>query len=184
MVQGHRKNMPLLWLMTDERVSDDALLAAAARLPKGKGGIVLRHYRTGAKDRRALFDALTRIARGRRLTLLLGGSVRLAAGWRADGVHGRDNRHSCRPMIRSGPVHDMREVVAARGVRLDLCFVSPLFPTRSHPGAPVLGRARFVALARQLDMPVIALGGVRRQHRCMLKAIGADGWAAIDGLTG
>ena len=101
MVQGHRKKLPLLWLMTDERVGDEALLAAAARLPKGKGGIVLRHYRTAAADRRALFDALAQIARRRRLTLLLGGSVRQAAGWRADGAHGRDNRHMIRPMILS-----------------------------------------------------------------------------------
>jgi thiamine-phosphate pyrophosphorylase len=33
-------------------------------------------------------------------------------------------------------------------------------------------------------MPVIALGGVGARHRRMLKRIGADGWAAIDGLTG
>lgn len=184
MVQGHRKKLPLLWLMTDERVGHEVLLAAAARLPKGKGGIVLRHYRTAAADRRALFDALARIARRRRLTLLLGGSVRQAAGWRADGAHGRDNRHMIRPMILSGPVHDALEAVAARRARLDLCFVSPLFPTRSHPGARVLGRARFAALAGQVGMPVIALGGMGARHRRMLKRIGADGWAAIDGLTG
>ncbi|KMS54187.1 hypothetical protein V473_18105 [Sphingobium cupriresistens LL01] len=29
----------------------------------------------------------------------------------------------------------------------------------------------------------MALGGVRVTHRQMLRGIGADGWAAIDGLT-
>lgn len=182
MSHRHRKNPPVLWLMTDERVAEAALLAAAARLPGGAGGIVLRHYRTEPAQRRAMFEALRRIARRRRLLLLLAGSARQAAAWRADGAHGRDPRRTTRPMLRSRPVHDAREAVAARGA--DVCFVSPLFPTRSHPGAPALGRVRFAALARQVDAPVMALGGVRRAHRAMLRGIGAAGWAAIDGLTG
>lgn len=178
----HRKKQPMLWLMTDERVPDAALLATAARLPKGAAGIVFRHHATPVAQRRALFDALRRIALGRRLILLLGGTAWQAAAWRADGVHGRDRRRAARPLLRSAPVHDVREAVAAHGV--DLCFVSPLFPTRSHPGRPTLGRVGFAMIASRIDRPVIALGGVKATHRYMLGGIGADGWAAIDGLTG
>jgi thiamine-phosphate pyrophosphorylase len=181
MQRRHRKKLPALWLMTDERVADAALLAAAARLPKGAAGIVFRHYRTGPTERRALFEALRQVARRRRLVLVLAGSVKDAAAWGADGVHGRDWRRVMRPLLRSRPVHDAREAVAARGA--DLCFLSPLFPTRSHPGAGTLGRVRFAALGRQVDAPVMALGGVRAAHRRMLAGIGAEGWAAIDGLT-
>lgn len=177
----HRKKPPALWLMTDERVSDVALLEAAERLPKGAAGIVFRHYATPAEQRRALFEALGRIATRRRLLLLLGGTARQAAAWRADGVHGRDRRHAGRPLLRSAPVHDVREAVAARGV--DLCFISPLFSTRSHPGGRALGRVRFAMLAGRMDEPVLALGGVKATHRHMLRGIGADGWAAIDGLV-
>lgn len=177
----HRKSVPTLWLMTDERVPGPALLAAAARLPKGGAGIILRHYRTGPVQRRALFEALRRIARRQRLTLLLAGSAREAAAWRADGAHGRDRRRTLRPLLRSAPVHSPREALAAQCA--DFCFLSPLFPTRSHPGAPALGRARFAALARLIDAPVMALGGIRTAHRHMLSGIGAAGWGAIDGLT-
>ncbi|MES2175749.1 MAG: thiamine phosphate synthase [Pseudomonadota bacterium] len=183
MDRRHRKKLPALWLMTDERVDAAALLAAAARLPKGRGGIVFRHYRTEPAQRRALFAALRSIARRRRLVLLLAGSARDAAAWRADGAHGRDSRGVARPLVRSRAVHDEREAATARRVGADMCFVSPLFPTRSHVGAETLGRVRFAALARQIDAPVMALGGMRRRHRPMLNAIGADGWAAIDGLT-
>ncbi|WP_420143643.1 thiamine phosphate synthase [Sphingobium sp.] len=172
--------LPLLWLMTDERVTDAALLAAAARLPKGRAGIVFRHYRSAPDVRRALFDGLLAIARRRRLVLVLAGDARMAAAWRADGVHG-DGYRVTRPLLRSRAVHDAREAVAASGA--DLCFVSPLFPTRSHPGAGALGRVRFAALARRVDAPVMALGGVRRGHRRSLRGMGAAGWAAIDGLT-
>ncbi|SEJ89638.1 thiamine-phosphate pyrophosphorylase [Sphingobium sp. AP50] len=181
MQRRHRKKLPALWLMTDERVADAALLVAAARLPKGAAGIVFRHYGTGPVERRALFEALRQIARRRRLVLLLAGNVKDAAAWRANGVHGRDRRRMMSPLLRSCPVHDVREAVAAGGA--DLCFVSPLFPTRSHPGAKTLGRVRFAALARQVEAPVMALGGVQAARRRMLAGIGADGWAAIDGLT-
>ena len=64
-----------------------------------------------------------------------------------------------------------------------MVLLSPLFPTRSHPGAPALGRVRFAGLARRVDGAVMALGGVKAEHRWMLRGIGADGWAAIDGLV-
>ncbi|WP_066607251.1 thiamine phosphate synthase [Sphingobium cupriresistens] len=183
MDRRHRKKLPDLWLMTDERVAPAALLAAAARLPKGRGGIIFRHYRTDPAQRRALFAALRAIARRRRLVLLLAGSARDAAAWRADGAHGRDASRVTRPLVRSRAVHDGLEAVAARRAGADLCFVSPLFPTRSHVGAGALGRVGFAALARLVDAPAMALGGVRVTHRQMLRGIGADGWAAIDGLT-
>lgn len=183
MTSRHRKNLPALWLMTDERLPVAALLAAAGRLPKGRAGIVFRHYRTAPPERRALFEALRGIARRRRLVLMLAGPVRHAAGWRADGAHSRDLRRATRGLLKSHPVHDAREAVAARRAGADLCFVSPLFATRSHPGGRPLGPVRFAALARQVRAPVMALGGVRAVHAGRLGSLGATGWAAIDGLS-
>ncbi|MEJ7932687.1 thiamine phosphate synthase [Sphingobium sp. AN558] len=183
MTRRYAKKRPTIWLMTDERVSDDALLAAAACLPKGRAGIVFRHYRTEPAARRALFAAVARIARRRRLVLMLGGTARAAAAWGADGWHGRHARRAGRPLLHSAPAHDAREVVNAGRMRVDLMFLSPLFATRSHPGAAALGRVRFSALARRAEAPVIALGGLRASYRHGLCLIGADGWAAVDGLV-
>ena len=184
MTARHRKNMPSIWLMTDERVAPAALLASAARLPRGRAGIVFRHYRTAPAERRALFDGMAAIARRRRLVLLLAGSARQAGAWGADGWHGRGVGGGVRPLLHSMAVHDVRELKAAERGRADLVFLSPLFATRSHPGGRVLGRCRFAALAHGAQMPVMALGGVQGRHRLMLRGIGALGWGAIDGLMG
>ncbi|MET0248144.1 MAG: thiamine phosphate synthase [Sphingobium sp.] len=185
MTSRHRKTRPTprLWLMTDERVERSVLLSAAARLPKGQGGIILRHYRSDPAARRALFEALVSIARRRRLVLLLAGSSRQAAAWRADGWHGRDARRRARPMLCSAPAHDAREMRAAERAGADIIFLSPLFPTRSHPGGRTLGRIGFARLARATGVVVMALGGVNEAHRRSLGGIGAAGWGAIDGLT-
>ncbi|WP_313802741.1 thiamine phosphate synthase [Sphingobium sp.] len=183
MQRRHRKKLPMIWLMTDERVGEAALLAAVARLPVGKAGVVFRHYRTSRRKRRALFDQVARVARSRRLVLMLGGTASQAQGWGADGWHGRDSRVAGKALLHSMPVHDEREMLAALRDGADLVFLSPLFSTRSHPGAFPLGKVRFANLARLSDVPVMALGGVRVAHRAMLKGIGASGWAAIDGLS-
>src|SRR3546814_6188410 len=85
--------LPRLWLMTDERMGDDLLLAIG-RLPKGKAGVVLRNYSLAAADRRALFDAARKIARRNRLVLLLGGPEVLARRWKAEGWHGVSEEHT------------------------------------------------------------------------------------------
>ena len=181
MTRRHRKNLPFSWLMTDERVGGDALLEAVGRLPRGQAGIIFRHHRTPRAERRMLFDQLARIARRRRLMILVAGPERLAIAWKADGWHGPTWGRGNRALIHSMAAHDARELAAAQRCGADLIFLSPLFATRSHPGAQALGRARFGALARLSSVPVMALGGVNAGHRRMLKTLGASGWGAIDG---
>jgi thiamine-phosphate pyrophosphorylase len=160
--------------MTDERMGE-GLWQALERLPRG-GGVIFRHY--AALDRRALFERVRKIARRRGLLLLLGGSLREAAAWRADGAHGRSRHHrASRPLIRTMPAHDAREM--ARG-HADMILLSPVFATRSHPGGRTLGLMRFASLARRARRPVVALGGMNARQFRRLAGLGAYGWAAID----
>lgn len=175
--------LPDIWLFTDERVATGDLLAAARRLPRG-AGIIFRHYRTAEAERRALFAALRRIARRRSLCLLLAGSDAEAARWGADGAHGRVHDRIARArFLRSAPVHDSAELRAAERQGVDYVFLSPLFATRSHPGARPLGPFRFAALAARARLPVMALGGVGSGDGGRVKRLGAAGYGAIDGLT-
>ncbi len=165
--------------MTDERQGDGLWLALGA-LPRG-AGIVFRHYRTPPLERRLLFDAVRAVARRRGLMLVLADSPSRAIGWRADGRHGRGRSRLPAGMIRTAPAHDQRELLAAARTGADLVFLSPLFPTRSHPDTPPLGMGRFAALARTAPLPVIALGGMNRMRWPAARRAGAAGYAAIDG---
>ncbi|MDE2043082.1 MAG: thiamine phosphate synthase [Alphaproteobacteria bacterium] len=157
----------------------DDLLGIVARLPRG-AGIVFRHYELAASERRALFEQVRRIAQRRGLVLILAGSGTQAKAWRADGVHGRNRRHT-RALLRAAPVHTLHEMAAARRVGAQIVFISPVFLTRSHPGAPALGRMRFAQLAQQahaFGMAPIALGGMTAWRARTLPH--AHGWAGID----
>lgn len=169
--------LPRLWLMTDER-QGDALWSALATLPRG-AGVIFRHYATPAADRRACYERVRRVARSRGLMLILAGEPREATAWRADGAHGRSRRQGgSRPLIRTASAHNRRELVDAERMGADLVLLSPAFATRSHAGARSLGRVRFMALARQARLPVIALGGMNARRARSLGGI--YGWAGID----
>jgi thiamine-phosphate pyrophosphorylase len=160
--------------MTDERMGE-ALWDALARMPRGSG-VIFRHHAT--RGRRALFERVRTVARARRLTLLLAGSPRQAIAWRADGAHGRSPHvQTARPLLRTAPAHNARELAR---VRAHAVLLSPVFATRSHPGAKKLGPVRFARLSRLSEAPVIALGGMDARRFRHLAGLGAYGWAGID----
>jgi thiamine-phosphate pyrophosphorylase len=174
-MQSRKGPPPQIWLMTDERGGDPVSLVRT--LPKG-AGIVFRHHATAAGERRALFKRVRRVARRRRLVLLLAGTPAQAQAWGADGAHHRSVLPS--RGLRSVAVHDRRELALAVRVDADLMFVSPVFATRSHPGMRSLGVARFGLLAGKHRQRAIALGGINCNSFKKLRAMKAHGWAAID----
>jgi thiamine-phosphate pyrophosphorylase len=168
------------WLISDAR-NDAVLEDVLARLPRGSG-FIFRHYHLTGQDRRARFRTLARIARERGHVLVLSGDAKLARRWGADGAYGSPALLARGPeTLRFITVHSLRELAAARRIRADAALISPVFPTRSHPGGQLLGPVRFRLLARRAAMPAIALGGMTPRRA---KQLNAAHWAAIDGICG
>ena len=164
--------LPRVWMLTDER-QGDVPERIAARLPRHVG-VVVRHYSLSLAERIAL---ARRVARTGRFTAFAG-SIAEAQRARAHGVYGRSAKRS--PLPRLYPVHSRAEIVAAERAGAALMLLSPVFPTRSHRGAPALGAVRFGLLARQTRTAVVALGGMDARQAKRLGKLGAQGWAAID----
>ncbi|MBL0914980.1 MAG: thiamine phosphate synthase [Sphingopyxis sp.] len=181
-----RHPLPLRWLFSDERAAA-GMTALAAILPPGSG-IVLRHDSLKPGPRWRLMRRLARVARARKLVLFLAGSPALAKRWGAEGVHlrqpmaGRAKQAHRLGLIVTMPVHDGREARRAGRANADGAFISPLHPTRSHPGAQPLGRRAWMRLARLTGATPIALGGMTPARARQLKRASAinPGWAAID----
>lgn len=162
--------IPAIWLMTDERMGE-GLWRALDRLPRG-AGVVFRHYAIDTPARLALMRRVAAVARKRRLVLVIAGEDRGIAG---SGTHNRRGAG-----LRTASAHTRREAIAAMRTGADAVFVSPVFATRSHPGARALGPIRFALMVQGLTVPVIALGGMTANRARRLRALGASGWAAID----
>jgi thiamine-phosphate pyrophosphorylase len=164
-------------LFTDsQRLADPR--SAAAQLPRGLAGVVYRH--DNHPDRASLGRDLARICRARRLVLVVAGDIRLAAALRT-GVHLRGGRWPGSLRLKgfvTSSAHSFADLRRARRAGAKLAFLSPVFATASHPGAPSLGPARWSALSRRSPIATAALGGidgltVRGLHCFAVGAIGA-----------
>ncbi|WP_033074297.1 thiamine phosphate synthase [Sphingopyxis sp. MWB1] len=180
---------PRRWLISDPRL-DPGVERLLAFVPPGSA-ILVRHDALPPRARWRLFRRLAACARLRRLTLWLAGTAHQAARWGADGVYLR--QHDAGQAVQARrlglkiamPVHDQAEARRAARAQADVLFISPLYPTRSHPGIAPLSTAGWLRLARLAGGQPIALGGMTaaRAHRLMRQAASqgtSPGWAAID----
>lgn len=151
-----RQRVPRQWLVADARLGD-ALWKAIARLPRGSG-VLLLYRELPRRERARLVARLRRVARRQALVI-------------ADELASE-----------AGRIHNLRELRRSAGV--PLLFVSPLFPTRSHPDWTPLPRMRAAALAWLAKVPVIALGGMDEARFERIRRLGFKGWAGTDAWTG
>ena len=166
----------------DERLPDP--LAAVRALPKGAGVII--RART-AKKRESLTRDILALARNKELVLLIAGDPVLALALGADGVHLAETDIAQGPRIRSAghllitaASHSPAALLRAKISGADAALLSPVFPTRSHKGANTLTPVRAAFIARSIDFPVYALGGVDATNAMRLS--GFSGIAAIGSL--
>ena len=162
----------MLWLFTDAvRLADP--VAAVAILPRRLCGVVFRH--DGVTGRATLARTLAQQCRRLGVPLVVAGDARLAAAVGV-GVHLRGGRaptglgmrasagtHRVKALVTSS-AHSVVELRRALAAGADAVFLSPVLPTRSHPGAPALGVVRWAAQAGRVQQgrrgTILALGGV------------------------
>ena len=165
--------MPVLWLFTDALRLPDPRPAIAA-LPRRLCGVVFRH--DGVAGRAMLAMAVAQQCRRLAIPLVVAGDARLAAAVGA-GVHLRAARRAAdrgstrwlKPTaLVTSSAHSAVDMRRARIMGANAVFLSPVLPTRSHPGAPALGVVRWAALARFARESGMALGGV---EGCMTRRL-------------
>ncbi|MDE2182281.1 MAG: thiamine phosphate synthase [Alphaproteobacteria bacterium] len=170
---------PLVLMTDDERLADP--VAAARRLPRGSMVVV----RAREPSRRAaLTSTMLELARERHLIVLVADDPALAG--LADGLHLPEAKlaqaarwRACRRLLVTGSAHSLGALARARF--LDAVFLSPVFPTPSHPERPALSAVRANLMAQKSRVPVYALGGVTARNGGRL--YGLCGIAAIGALS-
>lgn len=173
--------LPLLWLLSDAR-NDAVLERALRRLPPGSG-FVFRHYHLEGEERLERYRALLSLARGLGHVVVAAGRQDLAGPAGGDGVYAAPEdlaRDLSGDRLRLATAHGGDEILAAERAGADGVFLSPVYPTASHPDGRTLGPTGFSQLAQTTRLPVIALGGMTAARA---EALGWPRWAAIDGLS-
>ncbi len=173
------QTLPLQWLISDQR-NDDRIAETLTRMPRGSG-FVFRHYHLEGTARQARFATFAAWARNHGHLIALSDDATTARDWGADAAYGPPNRlgPAGDTLLRLATAHDSTQLQAALAAEVDAVFLSPVFSTRSHPDAVVLGPMGFQALSQQSTVPVVAMGGMTHARS---EEWGFPIWAAIDGL--
>lgn len=87
------------------------------------------------------------------------------------------------PALRIGAsVHSPEEAREAEKAGAEWCVAGHVFETPTHPGEPRRESNFINELVAEVNIPVIAIGGVRPEHVRLLVHKGAHGVAAIRGI--
>lgn len=143
--------------------------------------MVLRH--DSHPNRLALAQTIAQLCRRRKLPLIIAGDAKLAMRLQA-GLHLRggagERPHGWSGGLLSASVHNEAQLRQAKRAGVDLVFISPVFPTASHPGAVVLGQRGWRRLAMQAGQTKpYALGGMNGKNARLLSPLCA-GIGAIE----
>lgn len=189
-----RRPIPRLHVLTPPELRRGAVAAAEAVV---RDRIALQVRVKGHDDREVLDHARTLAAVAHRggASCLVNDRVDLALAAGADGVHlgagdlpvadARRIADACAPAgepsaLVGGTARDPETARRLVGAGADYLGVGPCFATTSKAGLPPPGGpARVEAVARAVDVPVIAIGGVTLDHVPALVDAGAHGVAVI-----
>jgi thiamine-phosphate pyrophosphorylase len=170
--------------VTDPERTPDPV-AITRGLPRGAAVI----YRAFARPEAAtVARELALLARRRGLLLLIGADERLAAAVGAHGLHLPERMIGRAPGLRArrpgwlitAAAHSSWALQRAERAGADAVLLSSAFESRSPSARSALGAVRFALLARSVQTPVVALGGVNGRNAARLVGAGAAGLAAVD----
>lgn len=153
-------------------------------LDSGIGLVILRAHGLSERDYLKLLEQVAGLRTHWRFLLHGYGAPSLLARAGADGVHLRASELA-RPEIDlcglagSASCHNAHELALASRAGLRFALLSPVAPTRTHPGQPPLGWEDFARLVRQAALPVYALGGLGEEDVTRARRHGGQGVAAM-----
>lgn len=183
-------NVPALTLITPELPPGEIMRRARAALgaagtDAGRVAVQLRAPHLDRQALRQLGKSLRAITRAHGAALLVNADLELASILEADGVQLPERGPSvAEARAHLGPRaligasrHDPAGVATAAREGASFVLLSPLYEV---PGkGPALGLEAFAHIARGSAIPVVALGGVRREHVAAVLDAGAVGIAVI-----
>lgn len=153
-------------------------------LTNGLRLVQLREKNLARDELRKLARRVVALAHAHDARVLLNGDVELAQEVGADGVQltgAQLAQLNERPAVDwcAASCHSAEELRRAEALGCDFALLSPVLPTKSHPGAPHLGWESFESIAAGATIPVYALGGLQLGDMETVWQHGAHGVALL-----
>lgn len=183
-------DLPKLYPITDVRLSGLSHAEQVARLSyAGATFIQLREKNLSPREFYRQAEEALRVARERGVRLIINDRVDIALALQADGVHlGQDDLapEAARRLLGSSAViglstHNLEQAREAARLPVDYIAFGPIFATSTKENPdPVVGLDGLRRVRREIGrLPLVAIGGIRRENMNDVIAAGADTVALI-----
>ena len=184
-----------LYAITDSNLIPAAELATrvAQAIAGGATVIQYREKQLAASERHRQAAALAALCRRHAVPLLINDDVELAAAVGAAGVHlGRDDtairtareRLGADAIIGVSCYNTLQRAHAAAAAGADYIAFGRFFPSHTKPDAVQAEPELLQQARRQLELPLVAIGGITPENGARLLATGANLLAVIHGVFG
>lgn len=184
-----------LYAITDERLSAPGQLpvCVSAAIAGGATVIQYRNKQGNAQQRRQEAGALLQLCQQHQVPLIINDDVALAASVNADGVHlGKTDASLAQARQQLGPqaiigvscYNSLERAMSAAQAGADYVAFGRFFSSHSKPDAQPAEAALLRQARLQLQLPIVAIGGITPENGQALVAAGADLLAAIHGVFG
>jgi len=183
-----------LYAITDGHLSNDGTLIQAVSEAIAGGARIIQYRDKGDDQARRLNEAqqLLQLCRQYDTTLIINDDVGLAAEIGADGVHlGRDdgNIESARQRLPKGIIgvscyNDWQRAQAATQAGADYIAFGAFYPSTTKPNAPRAEPSLLRRVKQELNITVVAIGGITAENGTTLIGAGADMLAVVHGVFG
>lgn len=138
-----------------------------------------------AKEVKLFFELATPLCEKKRACLLINSAVSDADKVNAMGLHltSQDLLSLKKKPVGytwvSASCHNKIELRHAEQIGVDFVVLAPVLLTKTHPDTKPLGWDFFKILVKDSNLPVFALGGMKKEHRLTAKKTGGQGIAGI-----
>jgi len=184
-----------LYAITDARKITPETIAHAVEQALCGGAAIIQFRDKSCDQTRRLHTAqrLRQLTGQYQALLIINDDVALAAACNADGVHiGQHDTELREARTQLGPQaiigiscynrFELAQQAAANGA--DYVAFGRFFPSRTKPDAMPAGLNLLHQAKQELDIPVVAIGGITVDNAAPLIEAGADMLAVVDGLFG
>lgn len=182
-----------VYLVTDRRLSQDVLRSVKDALDGGVRAVQLREKDMETRDLFYLARRLRELTRVYGAALFLNDRIDVAIAVQADGVQlGQRSMPVNEARAVAGPdmiigvsTHGLAEALTAVGSGADFITLGPVFhtPSKLEFGEP-LGVAKLKLVCSSVNVPVYAIGGIKKEHIREVVLAGAAGIAVISAIIG
>ena len=181
--------LPCLALVTDLQLfgsSQLMLKCVSSAIDAGVNIVQLREKNLPGAPLLELAKKLRELTQGKAL-FIVNERVDVAVSCKADGVQIGENGlpiSVVRAIMGSQAlcgrsVHDVNGAMQACNQGADFLVLGTMFPTESHPEEPVFGLSLMGLIRKEVDVPILGIGGISVSNAAEVMTAGADGIAVI-----